>query len=222
MISSVRAAVSVGWKAIKENRLPMIVLWCCSVALVVSYYRMSAISSALEPFAKWQGEYGELAAFANRVVFCGLLPGVFMVSMKSIRPPRVGWVVLAYSIWGGVMGILFDWFSSFQAYVFGAGVDWRTLVKKTIVDQFMWNVLFCTPAGALFYSWASHDFNWKAPESFTAFILGDCLTILVSNWLVWIPVMLAIYAFPTPLQVQLVGLASSFWMLVALKAGGCR
>ena len=200
----------------------MVVLWCCSVVLVFSYYRLPAVSSALEPFAKWQGEYGELAAFANRVVFCGLLPGVFMVSMKSIRPPRVGWVVLAYSIWGGVMGIIFDWFSSFQACVFGAGADWHTLVKKTIVDQFVWNVLFCTPAGALFYSWVSHDFDWKAPESFTSFVLRDCLTILVSNWLVWIPVMLAIYAFPTPLQVQLVGLASSFWMLVALKAGGSK
>ena len=74
-----RAAASVGWKAIKENRLPMVILWCCSVALVVSYYRIPAVSSALQPLATWQGEYGELAAFANRVVFCGLVPGAFLV-----------------------------------------------------------------------------------------------------------------------------------------------
>ena len=214
--------VRIGLESVKANAVPMVVLWSVAVSVVVAYYRCPVVASLLEPFEKWQSAQGELAAFANRVVFCGLLPGAFMVLMRSIRPPRVGRTVLAYSIWGGVMGILFDWFSSFQAYVFGAGVDWHTLVKKTIVDQFVWNVLFCTPAGALFYSWVSHDFNWKAPESFMSFILRDCLTILVSNWLVWIPVMLAIYAFPTPLQVQLVGLASSFWMLVALKAGGRR
>lgn len=215
-----RAAASVGWKAIKENRLPMVILWCCSVALVVSYYRLPAVSSALQPLATWQGEYGELAAFANRVVFCGLVPGAFLVLMKSIRPPRVGLVILAYSLWGGVMGILFDWFCTVQAGMFGTGTDWLTLVKKTVVDQFVWNVLFCTPAGAVFYPWVSRDFRWRMPDSAASFVLRDCLTILASNWIVWIPVMLSVYAFPTPLQVQLVGLASSFWMLVVLKAGG--
>ena len=214
--------VRIGLESVKANAVPMVVLWCAAVSLVVAYYRCPVVASLLEPFEKWQFAQGEFAAFANRVVFCGLVPGVFMVLMRSIRPPRVGRTVLAYSIWGGLMGILFDWFASFQAYVFGAGTDWHTLVKKMIVDQFVWNVLFCTPAGALFYSWVSRDFRWRSPDSLTSFILRDCLTILVSNWLVWIPVMLAIYAFPTPLQVQLVGLASSFWMLVALKAGGCR
>ena len=214
--------IRIGLESVKANAVPMVVLWSVAVSLVVTYYRCPVVASLLEPFEKWQSTQGEFAAFANRVVFCGLLPGAFMVLMRSIRPPRVGRVVLACSIWGGLMGVLFDWFCVFQARWFGTGTDWMTLLKKTIVDQFVWNVLFCTPAGALFYSWVSRDFNWRVPDSLTSFILRDCLTILVSNWLVWIPVMLAIYSFPTPLQVQLVGLASSFWMLVALKAGGYR
>ena len=44
------------------------------------------------------------------------------------------------------------------------------------------------------------------------------LWLLVANWIVWMPVMVAVYAFPLPLQIQLVGLAGSFWMLVALRA----
>lgn len=43
--------------------------------------------------------------------------------------------------------------------------------------------------------------------------------MLVANWIVWVPVTVVVYAFPLPLQIQLVGLASSFWMLVALKSG---
>ena len=62
-------------------------------------------------------------------------------------------------------------------------------------------------------------------RSWRDFLLGDCLILLVANWIVWIPVSVAVYAFPLPLQIQLVGLASSFWMLVALRAaakGGVR
>ena len=49
------------------------------------------------------------------------------------------------------------------------------------------------------------------------FLMDVCLPMLVSNWIVWIPVMVVNYVFPLPLQIQLVGLASAFWMLVALR-----
>lgn len=218
----IREALRIGLASVRANVVPMAVLWCVAVALVVAYHHVPAVASALEPMGRWQSAHGELAAFANRVVFCGLLPSAFMLAQRSIRPPRVGRVILAYSLWGGVMGVLFDWLCMLQAWLFGTGTDGLTLVKKMVVDQFVWNVLFCTPAGALFFGWVSRDFRWRAPDSLAAFVGRDCLTILVSNWIVWIPVMLAIYAFPMPLQVQLVGLASSFWMLVALKVGGVR
>lgn len=43
--------------------------------------------------------------------------------------------------------------------------------------------------------------------------------MLISNWIVWSPVMAAVYLFPLPLQVQIVGLAGALWMLVALRSG---
>ena len=217
-----QSPLMIGLRSVKANALPMFVLWCLAVVLVLAYYRIPSVASVLNPLERVQSEYGVLAAFMNRVIFCGALPGAFMLCVKSLRPPRVGLVILAYCLWGGVLGVLFDWFCMFQVELFGTGTDWPTLIKKTALDQFVWNVLICTPAGALFFAWVSRDFHWRAPASLMSFVKLDCLTILVSNWMVWIPVMLAVYAFPTPLQIQLVGLASSFWMLVALKVGGSR
>ena len=95
--------------------------------------------------------------------------------------------------------------------------DLATLAKKTLVDQLVWNVFLCTPVNAVFFPWAARDFRESARRSCHDF-LQDCLVLLVANWIVWIPVMVAVYAFPLPLQIQLVGLAGSFWMLVALRA----
>ena len=92
-----------------------------------------------------------------------------------------------------------------------------TLVKKTLVDQLVWNVFLCTPVNAMFFPWVARDFRAAERRDGRAFI-RDCLVLLVTNWIVWIPVTLVVYAFPLPLQIQLVGLAGSFWMLVALRS----
>ena len=218
-------ALRSGFASARENAVPMAVLWLFSCLLVFGYYHGSAVAAALEPLARWQTERGAVAAFLNRVVFCGLIPGAFLLAIKFLRPRRVWLVILAYCLWGGCWGVLCDWFFTFQAAVFGEGRDWLTLVKKTLVDQLVWNVFVCTPVNALFFPWVARDFRLGPKRSWRGFLLDDCLVLLVANWIVWIPVSVAVYAFPLPLQIQLVGLASSFWMLVALRAaakGGAR
>lgn len=54
------------------------------------------------------------------------------------------------------------------------------------------------------------------PESYFRNIY---LPILVADFMVWIPVQFAVYMFPLPLQIQLVGFAGAFWSLVGLAAG---
>ena len=44
------------------------------------------------------------------------------------------------------------------------------------------------------------------------FVFGHCAAMLVSNWTVCLPVTMAVYAFPLPVQIQLVGFAGAFWM----------
>ena len=157
------------------------------------------------------------AAFLNRVIFCGVIPGVFLWSVKSIRPPRPLLTVCVYSLWGGLWGVACDGFYTFQDAVFGSGTDVATLVRKTLVDQLVWNVFICTPVNAIFFPWVAGNFK-RGPGRSCRDFAQDCLVLLVANWIVWIPVTVAVYAFPLPLQIQLVGLACSFWMLVALRA----
>ena len=49
------------------------------------------------------------------------------------------------------------------------------------------------------------------------FVFGHCAAMLVSNWTVCLPVTMAVYAFPLPLQIQLAGFAGAFWMSSAIS-----
>ena len=209
--------VRVGLDAVRTNAVPMLVLWIVAVLAVLAYYRIPTVNAAFVPPATWQTESGWFAAFLNRVLFCGVVPGVFLVSVKSIRPKRPLLTVLVYSLWGGMWGVACDAFYTLQNAVFGCGTDFATLAEKTLVDQLLWNVFLCTPVNAVFFPWVARDFRGGEKRGCREF-LRDCLALLVANWIVWVPVVLAVYSFPLPLQIQLVGLACSFWMLVALRA----
>ena len=78
----------VGWESIKANWLPMVVLWMLAAALVAGYTYVPCVKAALQPVFDFQTGGGWKAAVLNRIVFCGLLPGAFLLTIRSIRPPR--------------------------------------------------------------------------------------------------------------------------------------
>ena len=210
-----------GLEAAKLNRIPMLVLWTVSFALVVAYYMVPAVASGLEPVARWQRESGWIAAFLNRVVFCGVIPGMFVLCVKALRPAHPVAVIVVQTLWSGLCGIVSDCMFSLNARLFGTGVDFLTLCVKTAVCQFVWTPLFFAPLGAIVYFWIGRDFSFRRfrNEMPRRLWRGLVLPNLLVNWVIWIPAMVAINALPTPLQVQLSGLVSSLFSLMLLVLG---
>ena len=210
-----------GWRAAKANAVPMVVLWALSIALIASYYRVQAVADCLRYVEEWQVRYGHLAAFANRVFFGGVVPWVFMVCIRRLRPARPFAVLFATSLYCGLFGIVVETMYVAHARLFGTGIDFATLLKKTLSAQFLWTPLIYSPASTVFFYWVGCDFS---AARFRAgwprrFFRTAVLPNLVSNWAVWIPPIFAIHALPTPLQIQLSGLVGSFWSLVLLALG---
>ena len=111
--------LGIALKSIRANLVPMAVLWLLAALTVWGYYRFPQIAAILEPLAKWQRDTGWPAAVVNRTVFCGLLPGVFLLTVRSIRPRHPWRTVLANCLWMGQWGLLSNAFFTLQAQVFG-------------------------------------------------------------------------------------------------------
>ena len=214
----------IGWEAVNKNRLPAVVLWVVSGVAVLAYYTLPAVPALLEPLARWQKESGWFAAFLNRVIFCGLVPGLFIVCIKSLRPKHVAAVLAVQTLWSGFCGVVSDWMFSLNAHMLGTGVDLLTLSAKTAVCQFVWTPVFFAPAGAVVYFWIGRDFSFARfrKEMPDRFYYGLVLPNLLVNWVLWIPVTFAIHSFPTPLQIQLSGLAAALFSLMLLAIGRNR
>lgn len=214
-------AVRIGWASVKANAVPMAILWCVAAMLVVGYLFIPFVASVLEPLAVWQSESGWVASFLNRFFFCGVLPGVFILTMKTLHAPHPFAVIFAQTMLSGICGVVSGWMFELHAVWFGTGTDFATILIKTLVYQFGWVVVFFMPFGAIAYFWIGRNFSFRRiraewPQHFIREIL--CPNLIV-NWAVWLPVSLAIHLLPTPLQIQLTGLANSFLGLVLLSLG---
>ena len=93
-----------------------------------------------------------------------------------------------------------------------------------MVCQFVWTPIFFAPVGAVVYFWIGRDFSFErfCKEMPDRFYYGLVLPNLLVNWVLWIPVTFAIHAFPTPLQIQLSGLAAALFSLMLLAIGRNR
>lgn len=216
-----KSAWRIGWDSARANVVPMAVLWFLAGVTVFSYYSVSGVAAALEPLKRWQTESGWVAAFLNRTFFCGVLPGVFLMTVKAIRPRRPFATVAAQTLWCGAWGVVFDFFFRLLDIVFGSGCDLTTVIAKAAADEFGITLLVSAPADAVFFFWLGRDFSFRRarvdwPRTFYRDLVAPNL---VSNWCVWIPVSLAVFAFPLPLQIQVSGFAAAFWTLMCLQIG---
>ena len=207
--------------SVKANLLPMIVLWGLAGAAVAAYYLLPAVAGSLKVFADWQVEYGKAASFANRFVCGGVVPGVFLLSMPSIRPQRAVATVLAQAVWCGLMGIAVDAFFTLQGVWFGTEPSLGVAVVKTLVDQFVFCVLFVTPLNALFYAWVGNGFSFRREgggmtrEWFVRSYAGN----IVMNWAITIPTLVAVYSFPMELQITVSGFVCAAQALLFIFLG---
>jgi len=166
-----------------------------------------------------------LYGFANRAVCCGLLPALVMQFVPRLRPPRFALTVTLTTVYSGWMGVVSDAEYALLASVFGDNASFLTLVKKTLVDQLVVTVLWNGPLNAMFYAWAGNAFRGgfvAAHGGVAQFLRKVYLPMLLTNWCVWIPVMLGVYAFPLAWQITVSGIACTAWILFCLFIGRPR
>ena len=199
--------------------MPMVALWMMAAAVTFGYFHVPFLRSALDVLGRFQRNGGVWAGFASQFVFCGVIPCVFRLLVADVRTERPVLKSLLQSLWCGCWGIVYVGFYAFQARLFGTGSDFTTLAAKAAFDQFVWSPLVSVPCTAFFCLWMESGFSVRrAVGQFRRdFIRRVWLPNLLPNWCIWIPAVLAIYAFPTVLQVQILGLVGSFWALVSLR-----
>lgn len=220
-MAAVGQSLQIGWKSIRANRLPVAVLWSFAALLSFGYWLAPGVREAVGPLHAALARHPWSGAFLTQLVFHGLLPWVFYMTVADIRRKRSTLTCLLQVSWACLMGVLCMRFFHFQEALFGPSDSFAVVMKKMLVDQFGWTVLLAPPS-ATFFFWLGRDLSldacrrdWPGRRFLSAIVLPN----LLMNWCVAIPTTLSVYTFPAELRLVVCGFIGTAWTLLGVRIG---
>jgi hypothetical protein len=210
--------LSVGLRAARANLAPALIIQACVVAVVLAYYFHAPARAWLARMAELKREGGYLFSFASGAVAGGLLPELLKVAAFQrwrVRRENLADMLFGACFWG-LMGMMVDGVYRAQAVMFGPQVDFATVLKKTLVDQFAFTPFISIPLTVVVFEWKHQGYSLAGLSRVfgLSFYKQKILPTVVSALGFWLPVVILIYCLPPLLQFPLFTLALTLWVLI--------
>lgn len=207
-----------GLRAARANLVPGLIVQALMLGMLLAYYFYPPMREWLNALAeikqRWSYGYSALNAIIAGAVIPELLR-IFVFQKGRIVRANVGNLLFAAPFWCA-MGVIVDFFYRCQANWFGAEAEVGVVLKKVLVDQFLYNPLFAAPVTAWLYDWKNQSFPTTGLGRFftMAYYRDTIVPALFATWGVWIPIVTILYSLPSELQIPLFGLALSLWVML--------
>lgn len=212
-IPGVLASISA---AFRQNRVPCVLLNVLVVALVVSYYLWPALAGMWEAVAAFKIRWSFAFSCISTMFAAAVMPFFVQWAMGTL-PAAQRWKKLGLRmLFWGYRGMEIDLFYQVQGRIFGQGHDAATLAKKVVMDQFVMSPLWFVPTYVIALRWIEQGRSWSHLRASLdrEFWTRTLLTVLVTNWLIWIPALALVYSLPGPLQFPLFAVVMCFFILM--------
>ncbi|MEM6314030.1 MAG: hypothetical protein AAF743_08075 [Planctomycetota bacterium] len=209
---SLRGAIADGIDAGVANLRPGAVLWVIALAIVLGYYFVPAVASALEHVAVLKQRYGFLFSGISTTLSSAVVPLLLGRAFGVLKLPDAwGWCVLI--VFWAYRGMEVDAFYQLQARVFGDTNAAHVVATKITVDQLGYSLFWAVPTMVLAYRLRDRK-AWPKWGGWRAWYVDEVLPKTIANWMVWVPALAAIYALPSALQLPMSNLVNCLWVLI--------
>ncbi len=210
--------LAVGLRAARANFVPALVIQAAVVSVVLAYYFWEPARAWLARLAEFKSEGGYLFSLVSGALAGGLLPELLTVAVFQrwrVRRENLGSLAFGACFWG-LMGMAVDVLYRAQAFAFGDGVDFATVLKKAAFDQFVFTPFVTIPFTVVVFEWrhAGYRFSGMPRVLSLDFYMQKILPTVVSGIGFWLPVVLLVYSLPLPLQFPLFTLALTLWVMI--------
>lgn len=205
-----------GLRAARANMVPGLLVQAVMLGLLLAYWFYPPMTGWLNRLARVKEHWGFGYSAVSAIIAGALIPELLRVvvfQQGKIRRQNAANLLFTIPFWC-LMGTVVDEFYRLQALWFGTAAAWPVMVKKVLVDQFLYNPLFAAPFTAMLYDWKNRGYGSHGLGGyFTATYYRDVVVpTLFATWGVWIPVVGVLYSLPSLLQIPLFGLALSLWV----------
>jgi hypothetical protein len=218
ILRHIAQAARKGLQAGRQNLPAMLGIQGLIVGIVALYYGCPAARPFFTHISDWQRAGGLPAAMLASACGAGLLAEVSTVYFQNSgrwTRAHVEGAVFKFLLYFVSGGIVYE-FYRLQAFMFGDSPAWPVVLKKLLVDQVGFTILWSVPMQSLALRWHTLHYSGRelGRELRGDFILDRMLPVLITNWIFWIPGVTLVYLMPYPLQMPLAIFATAIWVLL--------
>ncbi|MGE4489514.1 MAG: DUF621 domain-containing protein [Kiritimatiellales bacterium] len=215
-----------GLTAARRNLGPGLLLQGFALAMVLLYYFNPTVHQQLLKIPEIRQRLGMFFPILGTALFGGVIPFLFLCLRGEVkRGRRIAELLFLIGFWA-VNGLMVDLFYQIQAVLFGNQPDFMTVLKKVLMDQFVYSVFWVPPFVTLTLHWKNCGYSFS--RAIQKFSLPEktiqLFSIMMANWGIWLPTVSIIYCLPLALQFPLFNIVLCFWslLLTALNQGEAR
>ncbi|XHR27462.1 MAG: hypothetical protein ACFUZC_16140 [Chthoniobacteraceae bacterium] len=210
--------LTLGLRAARANLVPGLIVQILMAAVVCAYFFYPPAREWLSHLALLKQRYGYGYSLVSGIIAGAILPEILAVTvLQKGKITRETWERLIFTIcYWGFQSMVVDAFYRFQGVLFGTDPNVATVVKKVLVDQFIYTAFYANPFAMVCFEWKNSGYRLAGVKRvFTReFYQTVTLPTLLANWGLWIPVVCMIYSLPPLLQLPLQNLALTFWAML--------
>jgi len=218
--SLIQRALREAIKALRANLVPGLLLQSLMALMAAAYLWNSTARHAFEVLAEIRSHWGLLFSFFGTSFASALLPEALRLLLpksehKPNDPSLGARLLFSIPLWG-LVGMQVDLFYRLQYLLFGPSDCAAVIIKKVMVDAFIYCPTLAVPQVVCILLWKDHGFTLHGFRDHTPvrFYALKIFPVLVANWMVWIPLICIIYSLPAALGVPFFIVAQSFWVMV--------
>ncbi len=215
--TGIRPALKAGAASARDNAVPGLILWIFAMLIVAGFYVFPPITRALEALGRLKADGGFLYAMLSTGLFGGIIPVIWRYARKRGSRTVGFWPTLLFlfAFWS-IKGVEIELLYGGLDRLLGSGLSAAQIVPKVMADQFLYNPLWAGWTQIVAYWFLDRAFRPARGEfSLLWKTMGwRVLTILISTWAVWIPMVSVIYAMPANLQLPLFNIVLCFWSMM--------
>lgn len=203
-------------EAARANLIPGLILQAFALAVVLAYYNHEPTRASLDSLASFKTRWGWRYSLIATSLFGGLIPFLYLrgsIATRDSTPVSHG---VFYVLFWAMKGVEVDMFYRLQGWLFGDGVDVRTIVCKLAVDQLVYSIIWSTPTTMLAFYWKDAGFSFGRLRrlAWIPFLREHMPKTVIGLWGVWIPAVTIIYSLPAALQIPLFNIVLCFYALL--------
>lgn len=207
-----------GLHAARANAVPGLIVQGVMLGLFLAYHYYPPTTALLNQLADLKACWGYAYSAATAIIAGAFVPELLrIVVFQNLKLRRSNLDNLLFTIpFWCLMGVTVDGFYRLQSLWFGGEPVFAVVVKKVLVDQFVYNPLFAAPFTAMLYDWKNRGYGRHGLGVFftAGYYRNVVVPTLFATWGVWIPVVTILYSLPPLLQIPLFGLALSMWVML--------